>query len=144
MKLTIIRLFIFFAVFMVAGNATALDDLIDSVEKGCQKELNSYCKKVTPGEGRLLACLYAYNDKLSGKCEYALYDAAAQLEHAIAQLTYVANECKKDLDKHCTGVLIGEGRLLACLEDNKKNVSKRCKEAVKEIDKKLKKFIVED
>lgn len=144
MKFKIIRLLALFGVFMIAVNASALDELIDSVENGCQKELKKYCKKVTPGEGHLLACLYAYSDKLSGKCEYALYDAAARLEHAIAQLTYVASECKKDLDKHCTGVLIGEGRLLACLEDNEKNVSKRCKEAVKEIDKKLRKFIVED
>ena len=33
---------------------------------------------MTPGQGRVLACLYAHGDKLSAKCEYALYDAAAQ------------------------------------------------------------------
>jgi len=45
-----------------------------------QTEIETYCKAVTPGEGRILACLYAYQDKLSGKCEYALYNAAVRLE----------------------------------------------------------------
>jgi len=117
---------------LLSAQAFALEELVDSVEKGCMKELNSYCKKVTPGEGRLLACLYAHNDKLSGKCEYALYDAAVQLERAVAALTYVANECENDLEKYCANVPAGEGRLLACLDKNEKKVSKRCKQAVKE------------
>ena len=43
-----------------------------------EAELETYCKDVTPGDGRILACLYAHGDKLSGQCEYALYDAAEQ------------------------------------------------------------------
>ena len=117
---------------LFSAQAFALEELVDSVEKGCKKELNTYCKKVTAGEGRLLACLYAYSDKLSGQCEYALYDAAVQLERAVAALTYVANECENDLEKYCANVPAGEGRLLACLDKNEKKVSKRCKQAVKE------------
>jgi len=40
--------------------------LVDTITKGCDKELKEYCRSVTPGEGRVLACLYAFNDKLSG------------------------------------------------------------------------------
>jgi hypothetical protein len=87
---------------------------------------------VTPGDGRILACLYAHEDKLSGKCEYALFDAAAQLERAISALSYVASECGDDLDKYCADVPVGGGRLLDCLEKNDRNVSKRCKEALKD------------
>jgi hypothetical protein len=32
-------------------------DLIKSVKDGCKTELETYCKDVTPGEGRVLACL---------------------------------------------------------------------------------------
>ncbi|MGQ0591871.1 MAG: cysteine rich repeat-containing protein [Gammaproteobacteria bacterium] len=53
----------------------ALEDLVKSVQEGCKNELESYCKQVTPGGGRVLACLYAYQDKLSGRCEHALYDS---------------------------------------------------------------------
>ncbi len=119
--------------FMVAMPALAGQDLVKTVADGCKTELETYCKNVTPGEGRILACLFAYQDKLSGKCEYALYDASVQLERAVAALGYVVNECADDLDKHCSGVAAGEGRLLDCIEKNEKNVSSRCKDAMKEV-----------
>lgn len=119
---------------LLAGthSAFALESIIESVAEGCEQELQSYCAKVTPGEGRVLACLYAHEDKLTGRCEYALYDAAAQLERAIAALTYLASECDDDLEKHCAKVAAGEGRLARCLLDNKANLSKRCTAAVED------------
>src|SRR3954464_12055848 len=80
-----------------ATNAGALENLVKTVTEGCKTELETYCKNVTPGEGRVLACLYAYEDKLSGRCDYALYDASVQLERVVGALTYVANECEADL-----------------------------------------------
>jgi hypothetical protein len=115
---------------MFSAPALALEKLVQSVVKGCEKELTTYCKDVTPGEGRLLACLYAYQDKLSGSCEYALYDAAAQLERFVAAITYVANECRDDLKTYCAEVKPGEGRLLDCMEKNKEKLSERCKQAI--------------
>ena len=122
-------------VFMVSlvGHAFALDQLVESVVKGCEKELNTYCSQVTPGEGRGLACLYAHNDKLSVKCEYALYDAAAQLERVVAALTYVANECRDDLKAYCSAVQPGEGRLMECMEQNKEKLSERCRGAISDV-----------
>jgi len=116
-----------------AASASAQQNLADIVVKGCQEEIEKYCKDVTPGDGRVLACLYAHNDRLSGKCEFALYDAAAQLERAVAALTYVANECENDLDNFCKGVDPGEERLLKCLEKQGDKVSKRCREAIEEV-----------
>jgi hypothetical protein len=111
----------------------AEDSLVDNVKKACEKELKSYCNNVTPGEGRIASCLYAYEDKLSTRCDYALYDAAAQLEHALTALTYVANECNADLKEYCSSVESGEGRLLKCLEKNESKVSGRCKQAFKDV-----------
>jgi len=119
--------------FLVAMPALAGQDLVKTVADGCKTELETYCKNVTPGEGRVLACLFAYQDKLSGKCEYALYDASVRLERAVAALGYVVNECADDLDKHCSGVAAGEGRLLDCIEKNENKVSSRCKDAMKEV-----------
>ena len=120
-------------VFLFAMPAFAGQDLVKVVADGCKTDLESYCKDVTPGEGRILACLFAHGDKLSGKCEYALYDASVQLERAVAALGYVANECADDLNKYCSGVAAGEGRLLDCIEKNDKKVSSRCKDAMKEV-----------
>ncbi len=111
----------------------ALEKIVKSVAEGCTKELKAYCSNVTLGEGRVLACLYAHGDKLSGRCEYALYDAAVQLERAVAALTYVANECNADLDKYCANIRPGGGRLAQCLERNEKKLTQRCTQAIKDV-----------
>lgn len=111
----------------------AAENIVATVARGCETEIKTFCKDVTPGEGRILACLYARNDKLSGSCEYALYDAAVQLERAVAALSYVANECADDLDKFCEAVEVGEGRLVNCLNQHEKEVSKRCNKALKDV-----------
>ena len=113
--------------------ALAVENIVETVARGCEKEIQGFCKDVTPGEGRVLACLFAHNDKLSGSCEYALYDAAVQLERAIAALTYVANECEDDLEKFCAAVEAGEGRLAECLNKNEKKVTDRCNKALKDV-----------
>jgi hypothetical protein len=131
--------FILFALLIIfiptTGSALA-SGLAETISKGCEKELQGYCKDVTPGEGRILACLYAHQDKLSGQCEYALYDVAAQLERAVAALTYVANECSEDIQKNCQGVRVGGGKVLECLEKNEKDVSDRCNQALEDVIKK--------
>ena len=114
-------------------SANAQQGLIETVANGCKIEIENYCSQVTPGQGRVLACLYAHEDKLSGKCEYALYDAAVQLERAVAALSYVANECDADLEKYCGSIAPGKGRLLECLEKHDKKVSGRCKQAIKDV-----------
>ncbi len=119
---------VLFAISVGAGQS-----LVETVANGCKTEIDTYCKDVTPGQGRMLACLYARSDKLSGKCEYALYDAAAQLERAVAALSYVVNECAADLDQFCQDVPAGNGRLMDCLEKNDKKVSARCKDAIKQV-----------
>ncbi len=115
-----------------SGAASAQQGLVDSVVKGCDKELKTLCKDVTPGEGRVLACLYAHEDKLSGQCEYALYDAAVQLERVINAVAYAANECREELTKYCADIQRGQGRLLQCMEKNDAKLSKRCKQAMKD------------
>jgi hypothetical protein len=120
-------------VLLLVTPALAQETLLESVANGCKEELEKYCSRVTPGEGRVLACLYAHGDKLSGRCEYALYDAAVQLERAVNALVYAVNECSADLKKYCGGVQAGEGRLLQCLQKNDAQVSNRCKQARKDV-----------
>jgi hypothetical protein len=100
------------------------------VLEGCSSELTQYCADVTAGEGRLLACLYAHGDKLSGQCDYALYDAAARLERAVGAVTYVAAECRSELDTYCANVEVGEGRVAQCLKDHASELSPGCDQAL--------------
>ena len=109
-----------------------LQGAVDTFAEGCRQELTTFCKDVAPGEGRLIACLYAFQDKLSPKCEYALYDAVAQLDRTLTNLSYAVGECRDDLKKSCAEVKPGEGRLLDCLGKNETKLSDRCKGALKE------------
>jgi len=124
-----------FSILMLStANAGAVESLVNTIAKGCETELTSYCSQVTIGEGRVLACLYAHSDKISGRCEYALYDAAAQLERFIADLSYVVSECEDDLVEYCGSVRAGEGRIAECLlETNRDKISSRCSRAIKDV-----------
>jgi len=132
MRKTIVGSMVVGALLLVAGQAQAADTLVDSLKKACNKELTTFCKGVPQGQGRILACLYAFQDKVSDKCIYALYDASVQLEEAVAAVKFAASQCKDDLQKFCANVEVGQGRALACLNKNDKNVSQTCKDALKQ------------
>jgi len=137
MRKMVICVVVSVCVILLGGIAVAQQKgSVEKVLEGCSKEFETYCKNVTPGEGRLLACLYAYSDKLSTRCEYALYDAAAQLERALNALSYVANECRDDLKKYCSEVKPGEGRLIDCIVKKKDVITDRCKNAIKDVSQK--------
>ena len=106
---------------------------MDTFAKGCQLELTTFCKDVTPGEGRILACLYAFQDKVTPRCEYALYDSIAQLDRTLTNLSYAVGECREDLKSFCSEIKPGEGRLLDCLKRNEAKVSKRCNNALEDV-----------
>ena len=126
-------------VIVVAGlllsvsGAWAQDEIIDNVMTACAAEIDAYCSQVTPGEGRLLACFYAFEDKLSGQCQYALYEGAAQLEQFAAAITHLATECIDDIEEYCGEVELGEGRVGSCLLDHKADVSDDCRQAMDDV-----------
>jgi hypothetical protein len=120
------------ALFGLVANASA-EDIVSDVQKGCGVEIETFCSQVTMGEGRLLACFYAHEDKLSGQCQFALYSASAKLEHAVSALNYVAGQCEDDILAHCAEVQLGEGRILTCLESNAESVSGECKAAMLDV-----------
>lgn len=131
MKRILVMVVLALVTFGFGGSLLAEESLIDTVASGCKTEIETYCKAVTPGEGRILACLYAHEDKLGGQCEYALYDASARLERAVAALNFAAQECEDDIKTLCKSVAAGKGRIIECLEKNDAKVSKRCKSALK-------------
>jgi hypothetical protein len=122
-------------VFVAASGFSALaqQPIAEQLLEGCKTELESWCQSVTPGEGRLLACLYAHEDQLSGQCEFALYDAAARLNRVINALNYVAGECRGDIQSLCAEVQAGEGRIAECLNKNADKLSQPCSQAMADV-----------
>jgi len=113
--------------------AQAQDSLVEHLIESCKVDIESFCSQVTPGEGRLLHCMAAHEDKISGQCNYALYQAATALEQLASAIAYVARECKTDIETLCGDVKEGDGRILMCLDENAEEVSDGCKQAVKDV-----------
>jgi hypothetical protein len=110
--------------------AFAQDSLLEYVLTSCEADLKQYCSQVTPGEGRLLHCAAAHEDKLSGQCSYALYQAASLLEQLSMAIVYVAQSCETEIQTLCGDVKAGEGRILSCLEGNSESLGEPCKKAL--------------
>ena len=115
-----------------ASAASASNMLADSVANRLVAEGYdvSNFSQVTPGEGRILHCMAAHADKISGRCEYAFYQAASILEQMAVAINYLATECQADIQTHCSDIAPGEGRILACLSDHDAEVSESCKTAI--------------
>ncbi len=116
---------------LFSGTAVAERDLVETITRDCKVEIARFCQSVSPGRSRMLACLYAYSDKLTAACSFALIDGADQLDRSIANLAVVAKGCGRDLRAFCSTVKPGEGRMLNCLDINKNKVSPQCTEALK-------------
>ena len=114
----------------LSSQLMAQDSLVEHLVKACENDIQSYCSQVTPGNGRMLHCMAAHEDKISGQCQYAFYQAATILEQIATATAYIASQCATDIDTQCSGVAMGEGRILACLSENKAEVSDACNQAV--------------
>jgi hypothetical protein len=104
----------------------------------CETSIEAYCDQVTLGDGRLLYCLAAHEDKISEECEYALYAAAAVIQELTVAIVeelsdaveYLAVECATDIEEHCADVPLGEGRILMCLDENEEDLTEECTTAL--------------
>ena len=118
------------AAIFTGSSALAQESLLEHVVMACETDLKNYCSQVTPGNGRLLHCMAAHEDKISGQCEYAFYQAATLLEQLSVAINYLAQECKTDIQTHCSNVEMGDGKIPACLAEHEAEVGEACKKAV--------------
>lgn len=116
------------------GGAFGQDDAIEQALEACQPELETYCSQVTPGDGRLLACFFAHEDKVSGKCNWAIYQASVAVEEFFEAIAHLATECHDDLLEHCGDVQMGEGHVGMCLLDHQDEVSDSCRQAMMDVE----------
>ena len=117
-------------VLLSVSGAWAQQEIVDEVMAACATEIETYCSQVTPGEGRLLACAYAHEDKLSGECSWAIYQGVAELEAFVDAVVEVATACEGDLMEFCADVELGEGQVATCLLEHKAEVTVGCSAAM--------------
>lgn len=116
---------------------TILDKLtakVAKLESACAKDIKKYCSTVTPGEGRMIYCMQAHEDKISPKCAFELGDAAASVQTTADALKDGVIACKAEIAGVCGKVVPGQGRIASCLLENKSTASSGCVEAIKKIE----------
>ncbi|MBR0691893.1 cysteine rich repeat-containing protein [Bradyrhizobium lablabi] len=116
---------------------TFVDRLLGQVaklEKSCAKDIKKYCATVTPGEGRVIYCMQAHEDKIGPGCAYDLADAVLLLQASNDALKEALSACRTDIATKCGKIQPGKGRVAACLVAEKSNVSKDCAAAIEKVE----------
>lgn len=99
---------------------------VEKVQIACSSELRNFCSTVTPGEGRLLLCMQAHEDKLGRTCEMSLYDASRSVAQAMHRVEQIANACWNDIRVHCaSSSSVGQ-----CMADKNAVLSQQCQAVV--------------
>jgi hypothetical protein len=127
------------------GSASAQTDMTKAIQEklageaaklelSCADDIKKYCSNVTPGEGRMLYCMHAYEDKISTRCAYDLEEAAADVQLSAELLKEAIGACKAEISGVCGKTQPGQGRMAACLFSNKSTASKTCGEVLGKIE----------
>lgn len=107
---------------------------VAELESACAKDIKKYCRTVTPGEGRMIYCMQAHEDKISVKCAFELGEATTNVQTAADALKDGMIACKAEINGVCGKTVPGQGRIAACLLANKSTASSGCAEALKKIE----------
>jgi len=110
-----------------------LNARVERVETACAEDIKKYCSTVTPGEGRMVYCMQAHEDKISAKCAFELEDAATAIQTASDALKDGVIACKAEIIGVCGKITPGEGRIATCLIENKSTASAGCSDAIAKV-----------
>jgi hypothetical protein len=86
----------------------------------CKDDVDKFCKDVSPGGGRIWACLKSHEAELSKPCTEHV---AATRERGVG----FSQACKADAEKFCKGIPQGKGRVASCLKSHEAELSEPCK-----------------
>ena len=100
---------------------------MQQLRQACQDELRNFCSTVTPGEGRLMLCMQAHEDKIGRQCELALLETSRNIGKAVRRMESFAQACWQDIQIHCSGA---GGSVVQCMADKRAQLSAPCQAMV--------------
>ena len=100
---------------------------VQQLRQACQDELRNFCSTVTPGEGRLMLCMQAHEDKIGRQCELALLETSRNIGKAVRRMENFAQVCWQDIQIHCSGA---GGSVVQCMADKRAQLSAPCQAMV--------------
>jgi len=102
----------------------------NKLETDCGAEIRAHCANVTPGGNRIVACLIAYEDKISPRCRLTAYMGSADLGVRMKELQGLYKICSSDILQYCAKVPAGGGRIYDCLMTHKATLTDACRAKV--------------
>ncbi|GAA0771274.1 hypothetical protein E1180_12275 [Roseibium denhamense] len=137
-----VRFLRFAAVIIAAGLLTSAGSVgpahSNAFMAACKTDLETLCSGVKEGRGRLSACLFAHDTKVSGTCkpELAKVTSSATFKKMLpASLNSLQGSdraaklqqvCGTDIKAQCQSAGSGTERVLACLYARSNSISKPC------------------
>jgi len=127
-----------FASSTAFSESKSIREMVSDVKSSCKADVEKYCSDITPGEGRVAACLDSREDQLSEKCRTSWSSTKASISRELDK-TEVAfrKSCGSDVKKFCSNVPSGRGRVLSCLEGHKDGLSESCQKFEAKLEEKL-------
>lgn len=104
---------------------------LQGVSPACIVELEKLCEGTKPGAARR-TCFKDNETKLSPVCQRQMDQMAARIKE---DMQHFRTACAGDVKQFCPDVHPGGGNVLQCLEDNYKEVSENCYQALKHFQK---------
>ena len=74
----------------------------------------------------MISCLYAHEDSVSEACDAATDDVGDLIDGFFANISDAYATCAPDIEKNCSDVKIGQGRLVSCLASNQEKLGTDC------------------
>ena len=130
-----------FSLLSVSGKVVLAADPVERAIIACENELTTFCSTVTPGQGRLMMCLGAHEDKISVGCAVAVYDAAVAIDVLAGLIAAIGMACEQEIVDHCatptsdTEIVVeaGQGQVVGCLAAHQAKLGNACKAIITEL-----------
>jgi sporulation protein YlmC with PRC-barrel domain len=75
-----------------------LSSAVERIRNACGDDIDRFCGDITPGSGRVAACVQAYSDQLSMRCRLTLRRTADRIEKAVQN---IADTCMSAVEQQC-------------------------------------------
>jgi cysteine rich repeat protein len=97
----------------------------------CAEDVKQFCAEVKAGGGRIQTCLKENAAKLSLACSEKMKASETAIRTRVEEFLFA---CRPDVDRLCSEVKQGGGRILACLSRNQDRLSSSCEAQMERIE----------
>ena len=100
--------------------------VINAPVDGCENEIKQFCPNSGNDTRDILSCLGDHEDSLSNDCKKSALATSLFIVEAGMKLDEAINACHIDIDTFCSETELGQNRIIPCLREHQKEISKQC------------------